>query len=419
MTVCISTRNLSKQYTISHRENYPYLSAREEIVNSTKKIFSYFSGNKSRSNNIDEKFWALKDINLEVQQGERIGIIGKNGSGKSTLLKLLSRITAPTRGEIKIRGSLTSLLEVGTGFHPELTGRENIYLNGAILGMNRKDITNKFDEIVAFAEIEKFLDTPVKRYSSGMYVRLAFAVAAHLEPDILVVDEVLAVGDFAFQKKCLQRVKEVSDEGRTIIIVSHNLESIKPLCERGIFLEKGVLIEDGLMSSVASSYTDLHDKKYYSMSSYTSREGIGGVEIVNVYLSNNGQYVFNSNDAMVINIKAKVSKKYQNGKQIDIGVGIDNLNGRRIFTGVSSWVDSNFFISSEYLEVECILDSLPLVAGRYLVSVSLINNNKLLDCIVHCSEFNVVDLKQKLTFTTRNSLHGELIIPYNFIDKGA
>ncbi|MCX6726975.1 MAG: polysaccharide ABC transporter ATP-binding protein, partial [Candidatus Shapirobacteria bacterium] len=207
-----------------------------------------------------EEFWALKNISFEVQQGERIGIIGRNGAGKSTLLKILSRITEPTTGRVSIKGRVASLLEVGTGFHPELTGRENIYLNGAILGMTRREIKAKFDEIVAFAEVEKFLDIPVKRYSSGMYVRLAFAVAAHLEPEILVIDEVLAVGDAQFQKKCLGKMEEVEKEGRTVLFVSHSMQAIRGLCQRAILIEAGTVVADGKSDEVIQCYLQVIPK---------------------------------------------------------------------------------------------------------------------------------------------------------------
>lgn len=201
-----------------------------------------------------DRFWALKDINFEVKQGEVLGIIGKNGAGKSTLLKILSRVTTPTRGQIKVKGRIASLLEVGTGFHPELTGRENIFLNGAILGMNKAEIRRKLDEIIAFAEVEKFIDTPVKRYSSGMYVRLAFAVAAHLEPEILVVDEVLAVGDVEFQKKCVGKMEEVRGHGRTVLVVSHNIPIIAQLCRTAVWLDKGCVLASGDFPKVSSDY---------------------------------------------------------------------------------------------------------------------------------------------------------------------
>jgi lipopolysaccharide transport system ATP-binding protein len=210
---------------------------------------------KKEAASTQNSFWALRDISLDVNHGDRIGIVGRNGAGKSTLLKLLSRITAPTVGKIGIKGKVASLLEVGTGFHPELTGRENIFLNGAILGMHRHEIVKKFDEIVAFAEVEKFLDTPVKRYSSGMYVRLAFAVAAHMEPDVLLVDEVLAVGDAQFQKKCLGKMEDVSRQGRTVIFVSHNMGAVVELCRRGILLDHGAVQADSDMASVALAYS--------------------------------------------------------------------------------------------------------------------------------------------------------------------
>lgn len=249
----IKATDLSKSYTISHEGTERYTALRDVVTNKAKKIFSF--PKKLRTEMTTEEFWALKDINFEVQQGDRLGIIGRNGAGKSTLLKLLSRITEPTRGRIELNGRVASLLEVGTGFHPELTGRENVFLNGAILGMSRAEIKRKFDEIVDFAEVERFLDTPVKRYSSGMYVRLAFAVAAHLEPEILVVDEVLAVGDAQFQKKCLGKMEDVSkNEGRTVLFVSHNLAAVSTMCNKGILLVKGELVYDGTATDAISEY---------------------------------------------------------------------------------------------------------------------------------------------------------------------
>src|SRR3954468_19924352 len=230
----ISVRNLGKAYRIG-MVNPKYTNFRETFMEAVKTPFKRMRKyNEDYSSDEPDTYWALKDVSFDVNQGEVLGVIGRNGAGKSTLLKVLSRITEPSEGEARIKGRVSSLLEVGTGFHPELTGRENIYLNGAILGMKHVEIKAKFDEIVAFSEVEKFLDTPVKRYSSGMYVRLAFAVAAHLEPEVLIVDEVLAVGDAAFQKKCLGRMGEVTSHGRTILFVSHNMAIIQTLCERGI-----------------------------------------------------------------------------------------------------------------------------------------------------------------------------------------
>ena len=233
--IAIKVQHLGKQYRLGGKQA-SYSTFRETLVNAAAIPLQWLKGERKTDQNT---FWALDDVSFEVNQGDAIGIIGRNGAGKSTLLKILSRITSPTRGRVDLYGRVGTLLEVGTGFHPELSGRENIYLNGAILGMSRIEITRKFDEIVAFSEIERFLDTPVKHYSSGMYVRLAFAVAAHLEPEILVVDEVLAVGDAAFQKKCLGKMGDVAHEGRTVLFVSHNMNAIKRLCAKTIYLEKG------------------------------------------------------------------------------------------------------------------------------------------------------------------------------------
>jgi lipopolysaccharide transport system ATP-binding protein len=253
----IKVDNLSKSYLIGH-ETQGYVALRDIVANNTKnfaKRLKYaFSGKQLLGTHHVEEFWALKDVSFEIKQGEAVGIIGRNGAGKSTLLKLLSRITEPTKGRIELNGRIASLLEVGTGFHPELTGRENIFLNGAILGMSRAEIKSKFDEIVDFSGVEKFLDTPVKRYSSGMYVRLAFAVAAHLEPEILVVDEVLAVGDAEFQKKCLGKMDDVTKTGRTVIFVSHQMGTIAQLCNRSILLDKGNLITFGSTANVINHY---------------------------------------------------------------------------------------------------------------------------------------------------------------------
>jgi lipopolysaccharide transport system ATP-binding protein len=263
MQPIIRVENLSKQYRIGTRQA-AYDTLRESLVGAIRAPLLRFRNPQSAirdpqsatRNPQSDHIWALKDVSFEVMPGEVVGIIGRNGAGKSTLLKILSRITEPTSGGIDLHGRVGSLLEVGTGFHPELTGRENIYLNGAILGMKRAEIERKFDEIVSFAEIEKFLDTPVKHYSSGMYVRLAFAVAAHLEPDILVIDEVLAVGDAAFQKKCLGRMKGMSTEGRTVLFVSHNMTALRSLCERAVWLSDGAVSDDGDAKNVISSYLE-------------------------------------------------------------------------------------------------------------------------------------------------------------------
>lgn len=249
--IAIDVQNVSKRYIISHRANYDTL--RDTLTEAAKKPFRMLA---RRPQPTKEEFWALHDVSFQVRQGDRVGIIGRNGAGKSTMLKILSQITFPTKGQVTLNGRIASLLEVGTGFHPELTGRENIYLNGAVLGMKQSEIKKKFDEIVAFSEIEKFLDTPVKRYSSGMYVRLAFAVAAHLDPEILIVDEVLAVGDQQFQKKCLGKMEDFTKTGRTVLFVSHNMSAIHRLCSRTILLDQGRVVMSGHTDDVIRKYIE-------------------------------------------------------------------------------------------------------------------------------------------------------------------
>ena len=253
----IKVEGLGKKYLLQHQAaGKRYVALRDVLADKAKAIFGKQKAESRKQKSVEE-FWALKDVSFEVKQGEAVGIIGRNGAGKSTLLKLLSRITEPTTGRIRLRGRVASLLEVGTGFHPELTGRENIFLNGAVLGMHQAEIRKKFDEIVAFAEVEKFLDTPVKRYSSGMYMRLAFAVAAHLEPEILIVDEVLAVGDAEFQKKCLGKMQDVGAQGRTVLFVSHSMPVILRLCNRVLLLKDGQVLADGLPESVTKAYLNV------------------------------------------------------------------------------------------------------------------------------------------------------------------
>jgi lipopolysaccharide transport system ATP-binding protein len=249
MKPIVRVENLSKQYRLGSRDS-AYDTLRESIVEAVRSPFRLLRGPNGASNSL----WALQDLNFEVAPGEVLGIVGRNGAGKSTLLKVLSRITQPTTGRAELFGRVASLLEVGTGFHPELTGRENIFLNGAVLGMKRVEIDRKFDQIVEFSELEKFLDTPVKRYSSGMYMRLAFAVASHLEPEILVIDEVLAVGDAQFQKKCLGKMSNVATQGRTVLFVSHNMIAVQSLCQRAIWLDQGQVIKEGPASEVVAEY---------------------------------------------------------------------------------------------------------------------------------------------------------------------
>jgi lipopolysaccharide transport system ATP-binding protein len=310
----ISVENVGKRYTLKHRSSCErYTTLRDVITRGALAPFRAFSSRRSRggsngthgfglisSGTSSEDFWAIKDVCFKVEQGDVVGIIGRNGAGKSTLLKILSRITEPTAGQIRIKGRVASLLEVGTGFHPELTGRENIFLNGAILGMSRAEIKAKFDEIVAFAAVEQFLDTPVKRYSSGMYVRLAFAVAAHLEPQILIVDEVLAVGDSEFQKKCLGKMREVATGGRTILFVSHNMQAVSVLCNRGIFLRGGLLEYSGSTKGAVDMYISSFSQTNSQADNPDRRYGTGEYRFTS---ASSDRQIFEGAEEKVINFQ--------------------------------------------------------------------------------------------------------------------
>jgi len=328
----LSVENLGKQYVVGGADQI-YGSFRElltGVMTAPYRRMKKLSGDVAKH----EQFWALKGIDFEVGQGEVVGIIGRNGAGKSTLLKIFSRITSPTCGKVTVRGRVASLLEVGTGFHPELTGRENIYLNGAILGMTRREITAKFDEIIAFAEVEKFIDTPVKRYSSGMYVRLAFAVAAHLEPDILVVDEVLAIGDRAFQERCLGKLDAVAGEGRTVLFVSHQLNMISSLCTRTLLLNNGTIAQDGLSSKVIDQYLKtLAGGKYFKVNQnekFNQNVYLKNVQILGPNLggaTSDGMFSFDEEIKIKINYKVPYDNYF-------VAVTIENSRGVKV---LSSW----------------------------------------------------------------------------------
>lgn len=327
----IQVKGISKSYKISHemKANVGDVTMRDTIVRTLKKPVELLTGHVMKK----EKFWALHDVSFDVQPGEVVGIIGKNGSGKSTLLKIMSRITEPTHGEIVMNGRVASLLEVGTGFHPELTGRENIYFNGSILGMKKKEIEAKFDEIVAFSEVEKFLDTPVKFYSSGMYVRLAFAVAAHLEPDILIVDEVLAVGDAAFQKKCIGKMKDVAGEGRTVLFVSHNMNAVRQLCSSAILLENGRVKSKGDIGKVSQEYLKIGK---------SSKNGSYAISDSPLFLTatlsckGNATASFNYGDELTLTVTTKKQSKEDFGVEIRL----KNSNGDFLAYG-SSFINSD------------------------------------------------------------------------------
>ncbi len=349
----IRVENLSKKYILSHQSQERYTALRDVVTNGVrslgKKLFSSFAFHLSQQSDSQEEFYALRDVSFNIKQGDRVGVIGRNGAGKSTLLKILSRITEPSSGRVTINGRVASLLEVGTGFHPELTGRENIYLNGAILGMSRVDIKRNFDEIVAFAEVERFLDTPVKRYSSGMYVRLAFAVAAHLEPEILIVDEVLAVGDAQFQKKCLGKMESVGREGRTVIFVSHNMGAIQNLCSRTILLNNGQIMSDASTDISLKLYSEMsHDVKISEVTGINDekvRRGDGAIRFTSVEIQDLQGNIRNSFE-MGETVRFKMSYKvFKEMMGVAIYVGLRSSFYGDIITSVKHIVTTEKVVS--------------------------------------------------------------------------
>jgi lipopolysaccharide transport system ATP-binding protein len=399
MSVVIKVENLSKSYNIVDQGNSRYVALRDVI---TEKVRGTFNSAKTIVGNKPvvktpgkEEFWALSDVSFTVMAGERIGIIGRNGAGKSTLLKVISRITEPTSGRISIKGRVASLLEVGTGFHPELTGRENIYLNGAILGMHRSEIRSKFDEIVDFSGVEKFLDTPVKRYSSGMYVRLAFAVAAHMEPEILIIDEVLAVGDAEFQKKCLGKMQDVSMEGgRTVIFVSHNMAAIESLCQKVIILNGGKQIFTGPTKEGISTYLDNTSSiSKVSLSERKDRTGNGKVRFVDFrILDKKGLYVDNllSGDTYTFELFYKnFSKQLFKNVVVCLEI-IDDRENRLLFLR-NDFSSNNIDLNNDSGSIKCTVSDLPLAVGTYHFVLYLsLNDVETLDLIFNVGYTDVI-----------------------------
>jgi lipopolysaccharide transport system ATP-binding protein len=374
----IRVQNLSKQYRIGAREGYKTF--RETLVDAVKAPLQGLGGLFTRHSSLvtrdSQTIWALKDVSFEVKQGEVLGIIGRNGAGKSTLLKILSRITEPTEGRVELRGRVGSLLEVGTGFHPELTGHENIYLYGAILGMDRWEVTRKFDEIVAFAELEKFIDTPVKKYSSGMYMRLAFAVAAHLEPEILLVDEVLAVGDAAFQKKCLGKIEDVGKGGRTVLFVSHDMSAIERLCRTALLIDFGNVANAGETHEVVSSYLSQNRQLQVNPLSNCNRKGNGKIRIMGFHLEDpEGKTV----DVAQSGSPAVFAFEFKNlgcsaSDRISCSFSVHTDRERGIFHYYShfSGIYYRHLPPSGYFK--CLIPELPLAPGNYLIMCRVVMN---------------------------------------------
>ena len=380
MSSVISVQNISKSYNLKHR-----------VKEEERFLFkSLFTNNKKT---VSEEFWALKDISFEVNKGDKVGVIGRNGAGKSTLLKILSRIVTPTSGRIEYEGRVASLLEVGTGFHPELTGRENIYLNGSILGMSKEEITRKFDEIVAFSEVENFLDTPVKRYSSGMYVRLAFAVAAHLEPEILIVDEVLAVGDSAFQKKCLGKMNEISNkDGKTILFVSHNMAAIQNLCNKAFVLKNGrvefplqdtnTAVKNYIKDSISLSKTSIADR--------TDRTGEGKIRFVNIRLKDKDGNELNgvqSGQDIVFSVETK--QEQERMTNISVSLSLYSDEGKYMFTLANHIAEEAFESVKSGQTINCRVNRFPVTKGDYVMNIVLYKDGIIQDYITEAYGFTV------------------------------
>jgi len=397
--IVIKAEHLGKKYVIGHQiDNHTYLALRDVITNHAQTIWSktkdLVKGKPIIYGDELEEVWALKDVSFDIHRGEVVGIIGRNGAGKSTLLKILSRITEPSTGRVAIKGRVASLLEVGTGFHPELTGRENIYLNGTILGMTRKEIKTKFDEIVAFAEIDKFLDTPVKRYSSGMYVRLAFAVAAHLEPEILVVDEVLAVGDAEFQKKCLGKMGDVAHDGRTVLFVSHNMTAVNALCKRGVVLEQGNIGFQGPAKDAISNYA----RKQHSVvmadldtSSHSSRLTkyvpiIRRITLASV--DNSPRNTFALGEPIVFKV---VLESEQALSHVIVGLHVYNFMGQRVVTfHTRDQLAGTLNVNGKVI-LSCLWNECYLMPGQYTLVVGLASVSGQEDRIDPALSFTVIE----------------------------
>jgi homopolymeric O-antigen transport system ATP-binding protein len=424
----ISVENLSKKYLLGHHQYPQHTTFREmlsrEAKNFVRKAFDLAQGREIIQGDEIEEFWALDNVSFEVQKGDVLGIIGRNGAGKSTLLKVLSRITEPTRGRVTIRGRVASLLEVGTGFHPELTGRENIYLNGALLGMTKQEIRDKFDEIVAFAEVERFLDTPVKRYSSGMYVRLAFAVAAHLEPEILVVDEVLSVGDAAFQRKCMGKMSNVATEqGRTVILVSHNMPAVLSVCSKALFLKAGRVCQLGNASDAVRRYmNEVSEISIIPLKSRTDRTGDGAVRFTNAYFANNRLSTVNevrSGD----DISVVTELENNTGRDLThfhLSVAIRDTTSDKIICCFNSKLQRNDFEYIPYSKIfrmEIRIPKFPLVPGRYIMSLYTAVRDELADWILGAITFDVQPGDYYGTGRLPAEHQGQFLADYAFCDR--
>ncbi len=402
----ITVENLSKSYVINHRQEMGYNALRDVIANKTKSLIRMQVRKKYP---LKEVFLALDNVSIEIKEGDRLGIIGRNGSGKSTLLKIISRITEPTKGRVTIDGRVASLLEVGTGFHPELTGRENIFLNGAILGMSKQEISSKFDAIVDFAEIEQFLDTPVKRYSSGMYVRLAFSVAAHLEPEILIVDEVLAVGDSVFQKKCLDRMTDFGKEGRTILFVSHNLSSVEALCTRAILLDKGKLAGVGETAEIAELYAryKVIEGKEIDLTGIERTENKQDIIFRGIRF-NSQPFRFGEKIIFDINLLSDTKRKFLD---LDLGINIMDKRNNCIIHCTNRFINENFTHTDDSCTYHFEIEN-NLKPGSYQMVLFLRTEDVIQDVLNNKIGFEIAD-NNPYGFNDSSQFQGSILPPFS------
>ena len=416
MQPAIRVENVSKQFRLGTRQAGGYRTLRETIIDTARAPLARLRRRggppaERRPAEDTDALWALKDVSLEIQPGEVVGLIGRNGAGKSTLLKVLSRITEPTAGRVELRGRVGSLLEVGTGFHPELTGRENVYLNGSILGMSRKEIDRKFDEIVAFAEMERFLDTPVKRYSSGMYVRLAFAVAAHLEPEILLVDEVLAVGDAAFQRRCLDRMRELAQSGRTILFVSHNTDQVPRLCTRALLLNQGRVTAGGPAREIVDHYLaelagpgvggDLTDIRH--------RGGDGRARFTRVHAGRPGGPggLHRSGDDLTVRIEITAAARLDD---VSVAVNLRAVSGTRVHSGWTKEQDVSLTLWPGNQALECTFHRVCVRPGQTLDVELWMASGSALDQVPEALRIAVLDGDDTDSFSSSPE-QGVVLVP--------
>jgi lipopolysaccharide transport system ATP-binding protein len=418
MAVAIKVEGLGKRYLLSHQHKARYRSLRDSIVEGAHDVGRaarrLLHGKASSARAEKEEFWAVKDIDLQIEQGERLAIIGRNGAGKSTLLKLLSRVVEPTCGRARLRGRIASLLEVGTGFHPELTGRENIYLNGAILGMARGEIDRKFDEIVFFADVEKFLDTPVKRYSSGMYTRLAFSVAAHLDTDILIIDEVLAVGDAAFQRKCLGKMEDINQHGRTLLFVSHNMAAVETLCNRAVLLAGGKIVDAGDTGRIIEVYSK-NWRQGAELSDRRDRTGTGRARLESISIEDRkGERALTVGSMQAFDFVVTVSATADAiGKKADLILIVCDSRDNRLCALYTEWAQSDFRITAERHVFRCRIPAgLPLVPDTYWLTAAVLIAGVNADKLERALEFEVAPSQAFAAGLVLNPAFGHVLVEH-------